>query len=188
MAVRVLLVEDDAALSLGVARALQREGWQVDVLTDGMSASAEGLVEKLRRVFQRAADLPPPEDPELALYSGFLPDADKRLLAQVRGTPPAELGQRAFPFRDPRYPELLFRYRARNWPETLDAQEQARWQAFCHDRLHRHTPLTNLTLDEYFARIAALRTDPACSDKLPLLDQLQLWGEQLAAETTPLPV
>ena len=70
----------------------------------------------------------------------------------------------------------------------LDAQEQARWQAFCHDRLHRHTPLTNLTLDEYFARIAALRTDPACSDKLPLLDQLQLWGEQLAAETTPLPV
>lgn len=153
-----------------------------------MLASADGLVEKLRRVFQRAADLPPPEDPELALYSGFLPDADKRLLAQVRGTPPAELGQRAFPFRDPRYPELLFRYRARNWPETLDAEEQARWQAFCHDRLYRHTPLTNLTLDEYFARIATLRTDPACQGRLPLLDQLQLWGEQLAAETTPLPV
>jgi two-component system OmpR family response regulator len=44
MAVRVLLVEDDSALSLGVARALQREGWQVDVLADGMAACAEGLV------------------------------------------------------------------------------------------------------------------------------------------------
>src|SRR5690348_1938652 len=85
----------------------------------------DGLAEKVRRVFQRAAELPPPEDPELALYGGgFLPDADKRLLAQVRATPPQQLAARAFPFRDARYPELLFRYRARNWPETLDAGEQ----------------------------------------------------------------
>ena len=41
---RILLVEDDPALSFGVARALQREGWQVDTLGDGMSASAEGLI------------------------------------------------------------------------------------------------------------------------------------------------
>ncbi|WP_243042469.1 exodeoxyribonuclease I [Dyella sedimenti] len=152
-----------------------------------MLASAEGLAAKLRRVFQRAAELPPPEDPELALYSGFLPDADKRLLAEVRGTPPGQLGQRAFPFRDPRYPELLFRYRARNWPETLDAEEQARWHHFRHDRLTRHTALTDLTLDDYFARLAVLRADPAQQGKLALLDQLQLWGEQLAAESLPLP-
>jgi DNA-binding response OmpR family regulator len=43
--VRVLLVEDDAALGLGVARALQREGWQVDVLEDGQTAAAEGLID-----------------------------------------------------------------------------------------------------------------------------------------------
>jgi len=145
-----------------------------------MLASADGLAAKLRRVFQRATDLPPPQDPELALYGGFLPDADKRLLAEVRGTPPAELGQRAFPFRDPRYAELLFRYRARNWPDTLSDEEQARWLAFRRDRLLKPTPLTNLTLDDYFARIGALRADPNCQDKLPLLDQLQLWGEQLA--------
>ncbi|AKJ28644.1 response regulator transcription factor [Caldimonas brevitalea] len=41
---RILLVEDDPTLSFGVARALQREGWQVDVLADGMAASAEGLI------------------------------------------------------------------------------------------------------------------------------------------------
>jgi len=141
----------------------------------------------LRRVFQRAADLPPPADPELALYGGFLPDADKRLLAEVRGTPPAELGRRAFPFRDPRYAELLFRYRARNWPDTLSDEEQARWLAFRRDRLLTSAPLTNLTLDEYFARIEALRADPTCQGKLPLLDQLQLWGEQLADDVAILP-
>lgn len=40
---RVLLVEDDQALSLGVRRALEREGWQVDGLADGHSAMQAGL-------------------------------------------------------------------------------------------------------------------------------------------------
>lgn len=143
--------------------------------------AVDGLGEKLRRVFQRAAERPPPEDPELALYGGgFLPDADKQLLAQVRATPPAQLGTHAFPFRDPRYAELLFRYRARNWPDTLDIDEHSRWEAFRHARLTRHTPLTGLTLDDYFARLVELRADPKTQDRLPLLDQLQAWGEELA--------
>jgi len=143
---------------------------------------AAGLGEKLRSVFQRAADLPPPEDPELALYSGFLPDSDKRLLRDVRGTPADQLGKKAFPFRDPRYAELLFRYRARNWPDTLSAEEHERWETFRRQRLTRPTPLTALTLPDYFAQISALRQDPARSDKWALLDQLQAWGEQLAAD------
>jgi DNA-binding response OmpR family regulator len=40
---RILLVEDDAALSLGIGRAFEREGWRVDVLDDGQVAMAEGL-------------------------------------------------------------------------------------------------------------------------------------------------
>jgi DNA-binding response OmpR family regulator len=43
---RILLVEDDPALGLGVARALQREGWSVDLLADGVQATAEALVEQ----------------------------------------------------------------------------------------------------------------------------------------------
>lgn len=142
-------------------------------------AAAEGLAAKVARVFAHAADMPPAEDAELALYDGFLPDADKPLLREVRATPPAQLATRAFPFRDRRYVELLFRYRARNWPETLDADERARWEAFRRDRLTRPTPLTTLTFDDYFATLAALRADPARQDKLALLDQLQAWGETL---------
>ena len=142
--------------------------------------AAAGVREKVQRLFKQAAAMPAAEDPELALYDGFLPDADKRLLAEVRGTPPEQLATRTFAFRDPRYPELLFRYRARNWPETLDAEEHVRWGAFRQARLTRHTPLTGLTLDDYFARLGELRHDPAAQDKLPLLDQLQAWGEQLA--------
>ncbi|MEI7037349.1 exodeoxyribonuclease I [Fulvimonas yonginensis] len=142
-----------------------------------MRASA-GLADKLCRVFARAAAMAPPEDPELALYDGFLPDADRRLLAEVRATPPEQLGRRTFPFRDPRYPELLFRYRARNWPATLDAEEQARWEAFRQARLTRPTPLTARTLDDYFARIAVLRRERP--EQTALLDQLDAWGLTLA--------
>lgn len=144
--------------------------------------AAEGLVDKLRRVFARAAELAPPEDPELALYNNFLPDPDKRLLGEVRATPPIALGQRAFPFRDSRYPELLFRYRARNWPETLDADEAARWEAFRHNRLTRPSALAARTLDDYFARLLALRA--AKPERSALLDQLEAWGHELAPSPT----
>lgn len=75
------------------------------------------------------------EDPEQQLYDGFIGDRDKRLCEQVRQVDPAQLGHGHWMFDDPRLPELLFRYRARNFHETLDAQEQARWHAFCRQRL-----------------------------------------------------
>ncbi len=142
--------------------------------------TATGLVEKVCRVFQQASTLPPAEDPELALYGGsFLSATERKSLALVRATPPEQLRQLATAFCDPRYAELLFRYRARNWPDTLDAEETTRWQAFRTARLTRHTALTTLTLDDYYARITQLRSEPAAQDKLALLDQLQAWGEQL---------
>ena len=41
---RVLLVEDDRALSVGIQHALEREGWQVDALADGEQALGIGLL------------------------------------------------------------------------------------------------------------------------------------------------
>jgi exodeoxyribonuclease I len=175
-----------ALAPLSVLKGVDMSRLQLDLercLAHGdMLRAADGLGNKLRQVFERATDLPPADDPELALYGGFLPDADKRLLREVRATPPEQLGERAFPFRDVRYPELLFRYRARNWPETLNADERARWEAFKRDRLTRPTSLTNLTLDGYFARLAVLRQDPQLHDKYALIDQLQAWGDELAID------
>lgn len=42
---RVLVVEDDPALRLGLARTLQAEGWQVDAVTDGEYALAATATE-----------------------------------------------------------------------------------------------------------------------------------------------
>ncbi|WP_313918908.1 exodeoxyribonuclease I [Tahibacter sp.] len=134
-----------------------------------------GLAEKLQQVFARGyGDATP--DAELALYSGFLNDADKRLLREVRTTPPEDLAARAFAFRDARLTELLWRYRARNWPQHLSPDETARWQAFCRQRLEQKTELTTLTFDDYFALIDTLRQDPAHAAQAALFDALQAYG------------
>ncbi|MDR2012485.1 MAG: exodeoxyribonuclease I [Rhodanobacter sp.] len=145
----------------------------------GMLRAAQGLATKLHAVFARQGPREPAADPELALYEGFLPDADRALLRAVRATPPEQLGTRAFPFRDSRYRELLFRYRARNWPQTLSFDERARWEAFRRRRLDTETVLTTLTRDGYFAVIERLRADPNLPpSKTPVLDALESWGRE----------
>lgn len=75
------------------------------------------------------------QDPEQQLYDGFIGDRDRRLCEQVRTADPAQLAQPLWPFDDERLPELLFRYRARNFPDTLSFEEQERWRIFCQKRL-----------------------------------------------------
>ena len=144
-----------------------------------MLRHAADLGEKVRRVFASPRD-DAAVDPELAIYRAFVDDADKRLLREVRRTPPAELGRSVFGFHDARYPELLFRYRARNWPETLSTSEHERWQEFRRRRLCDRGALTPLTFADYFAQIAALRQREGA--KHALLDQLEAWGHNLAAD------
>ncbi len=135
---------------------------------------AEGLGAKLQRVFATSTPEGVP-DPELALYSGFLPDADRRLLREVRGSTPEQLALAPPRFRDPRYAELLFRYRARNWPQSLTNDETSRWSQFIESRLTRETTLTTLTLEQWFATIRSRRTT-ATPEQHVLLDALEAWG------------
>jgi exodeoxyribonuclease I len=140
---------------------------------------ASEVVDKLRRVFAIARD-EAAVDVELALYSGFAHDADRELLRAIRATPPEKL-DRAFAFRDPRYAELLFRYRARNWPDTLSPDERECWEQFRRRRLREPGELSASSLDDYFAEIAQLRQVHAADpQKWRLLDALEQWGRHMA--------
>lgn len=73
-----------------------------------------------------------PQDPELTLYSGgFFSTADKAMMARVRAARPEQLVLDKFAFDDARLEELLFRYKARNFPDMLTEEEQERWLAHC---------------------------------------------------------
>jgi exodeoxyribonuclease-1 len=143
---------------------------------------AHELAEKMRRVFgsETARERP---DVDAALYDGFVSDADKRRRAQVRATPPGQLGSREFGFGDERLAELLFRYRARNWPHTLDAAEQQRWDEYRRRRLDSDCGLSECSFEMYAQEIAALRVQHAGDgDRQVLLDQLQAWGQTLRSQ------
>ena len=90
--------------------------------------------DKLQNLY-REEEFAPCEDPEQQLYDGFIGDRDRRLCEQVRNAEPRQLGQGQWMFDDERLPELLFRYRARNFIETLNDEELQRWQLFCKQRL-----------------------------------------------------
>ena len=147
-----------------------------------VQAAAPEIAEKMRQVFTRDRPDSTP-DPDAALYDGFIGDGDKRLLAQVRGTPAHLLAKAQFAFRDARLPELLFRYRARNWPDTLLPAEQQRWDAYRRERLCADNGLSELSFDQFKARIGELRSEHAdAPERLALLDSLQAWGDGLRSE------
>lgn len=154
---------------LGIDRSL------AESRADRLRGVAAEVAEKARRVFA-PREARAPADADASLYDGFLPDGDRRRCAMVRATPPETLGSRDFGFEDPRMVELLFRYRARNWPETLSPSERMRWDGWRRDRLQPGSGLADPDLGMFEAEMAAMR-DAHAGDaaKLALLDALEEW-------------
>ena len=111
------------------------------------------LVARLRLVFDDK-DRVPASDPDQMLYSGgFLDEHDRRLSDKVRQLQAMQLATTPLPFHDARLPELLFRYRARNFPDTLSATEQDRWRAHCRRRLLGEIAGAGPSLADFDARL-----------------------------------
>ena len=163
---------------------LQRLGIDPEAIEERVTRLREAgpaLAEKVRRVFADERERGP-ADPDGALYDGFLGDADRRRCAAVRATPPPALAGRDFGFDDPRLDELLFRYRARNWPGFLVPAERERWNRFRRERLGAgDTARSEYSFASQAAEIAVLRAERAGDDRArSLLDALEAWSSDLA--------
>jgi exodeoxyribonuclease-1 len=121
--------------------------------------AAQGLAKKLVAVFSGHAYAEQHSDPDLSIYSGgFFSEADRQKMLKIREMSPEQLAKSAISFNDPRLPEMLFRYRARNYPETLSADERLKWHEFCKNRLTGRQAGASITLDAYLARLEELRS------------------------------
>jgi exodeoxyribonuclease-1 len=160
---------------------LKIDSEQVTQRAAQLREAGPSLAEKVRQVFSGERERAP-SDVDASLYDGFIGDGDKRLFPDVRATPAQALGAREFGFRDPRLQELLFRYRARNWPDTLSVSERARWNDYRRLRLRDQHGLSEYSFDSFRAEIAAMRiAHLADGSKQVLLDQLEAWGHELEA-------
>lgn len=75
-------------------------------------------------------------DPDFMLYSGgFFSSDDRHRMEIIHQTSPEDLMALDLPFQDDRLQEMLFRYRARNYPDLLSDVEKSRWNEFRRERL-----------------------------------------------------
>ncbi|WP_144775949.1 exodeoxyribonuclease I [Marinobacter maritimus] len=140
---------------------------------------APGLAARIAEAFDQPheGDL---TDPDEQLYAGgFISPADRSELNRVLQTPPEGLVEETFNFKDERLQELLFRYRARNYPDSLTSEEAERWEEFRSKRLM--APKKGwLSLEAFGLELQRLASDPELSpQKQQILEDLHLYGESL---------
>ena len=121
-----------------------------------------------------------PVDVDEDLYGAFVGNEDRRTLERLRALPAAQLATRHPALHDPRLEELLFRYRARNFEDTLDAEERERWGRHRAERLHEGRG-GGTTLAAYFDRLDAL-AESADERAQGLLEALYDYAESIAPE------
>lgn len=121
-----------------------------------------------------------PTDVDLALYSGGLISRQSQShMKMIRNMDPIQLSGHEFDFDDPRFNELLFRFRARNYPHTLSQPEIEQWRRHCQNRLELGSA-EYLSLTEFVLALEnsaeAVADDPA---KMSILRDLYEWVSQL---------
>jgi exodeoxyribonuclease-1 len=143
-------------------------------------AAYPDLAHKLTQVY--ASDEHNDElDIDHALYSGgFLNDEDKRWCEQVISTPPEALITLEDATQNKGLKKQLFRYRARNFPNTLTADELTRWQHHRQARLTDQSSHGSITLESYMMRLEHLAHEHNDNpEKQAILRALYQYAENL---------
>ncbi|HEY0210026.1 exodeoxyribonuclease I [Acerihabitans sp.] len=131
-----------------------------------------GVREKVVALYADAEPFAGADNVDAQLYDGFFSDADRAAMDIIQATDPVNLPALDISFVDPRLAPLLFRYRARNFPHTLDDGEQQRWLAY---RKGLFTPETLQAYVENLERLYAEHADDEQKTRLlkALFDYLQ---------------
>lgn len=157
---------------------------------DRIRGHLPALRAKVIEVFARRSDEDgdnagsPTQDPDLMLYSGgFLSEHDRFLLRKVLEVPPDKLPGHSWSFNDARLPLMVFRYRARNFPETLSQREAETWEKDKSQRLFQPTDPRQLSYPTYLQLLQTNRQQHAGDLRAQrILDALQAWPEEVGIE------
>ena len=147
--------------NLKTLRPAEAERWGLDLDQARRHAAAAAAGPDMgalwAQVYQRPGDAGE-TDVDEDLYNGFVSNNDRRKLATLRAEAPAKLAAARPSFEDERLVELLFRYRARNFPSTLTQAETAQWEAHRAARLFDGAGAAR-SIEQLFAEIDALSED-----------------------------
>ncbi|QYF94170.1 exodeoxyribonuclease I [Massilia sp. PAMC28688] len=167
--------------NLKTLSAIQAERWALDLeqcrAHAALAAAGPDMSQIWAQVYQRAASVEE-TDVDEDLYGGFVSNNDRRKLASLRAESPAQLAAARPSFEDERLAELVFRYRARNFPHTLTQQEAQQWDAHRAARLFDGAAGAR-TIEQLFAEIDTLSED-ADERAENILGELYDYAEMIA--------
>ncbi len=173
-----IVVGNLKTLSLAMA-----EKWGIDVAQAlrhaEIAAQAPDAGSLWAEVYQRPTG-DAVQDVDGDLYGGFVGNNDRRVLNRLRNLSPEQLMAARPGFDDPRLEEILFRYRARNFPGLFSDEEALRWQQHCAERLHDGSGGAR-TLARYFDAIDQL-SENAGEREEEILGMLYDYAEMIAPE------
>jgi exodeoxyribonuclease I len=164
---------EERAVELGINRpqCLQHLGW---LRQHRVTQS------KVVELYQQLDPYPAESNPDYQLYNGFISPADKQKMHQLHQLAPEQLGTSAPVFADERLNNLLFLYRARNYPATLTDSEQQKWQRYRTDKLMHGLDKPNLTMEEFSLVLENLAHEHASDEKkMQVLKALYLYAQSL---------
>ncbi len=179
----VHLNKSPALAPLNTLSAEMAEKWQIDwdIVHKHLQMLQQNktLLTRLQEVYGQPRERKE-NDADSALYEGFISREDRLRCNQILAMTAEELitfdpGQ----FQDARLRTLLFRYRARNYPQTLNADEVLRWQRFCESRLVDGEFGASLTLEQFQQQLLTLTQQPQNERAQKLLAQLSAWAQEL---------
>ena len=104
--------------------------WGLDVATALRHAEIAAQTPDMSAIWQDVFHRPQENTPDVDedLYGGFVGNNDRRLLQELRALSPEAMATANPSFSDARLEEIFWRYRARNFPHTLSAEEVQRWE------------------------------------------------------------
>jgi len=166
----------------------QAERWNIsgDTLRRHLKRlrDAGSLADKLGQVFG-GREFGALHDVDARLYDGFFSNADKQAMDDIQRMEGWDLADYPNPFQDERGEEMLFRYRARNFADTLSEDERERWEQHRTARLMKGVPGSPLLTFEQFAPLLQQAAERVAHEpqKLEWIYELQLYAESIFPAT-----
>lgn len=152
---------------------------QIEAHRQWLIHHGDQLIQHIQAVYLQGPEYAENTDPDGQLYAGFFSNEDREQMRRMHLVAPDDWPRFAEYFSDSRLPELLFRLRARSYPETLGIEEGEAWEEFRYRRLTEETGGGSLTVQSFDQLLAKLAVTVK-PEQLPILAALQEWREGIA--------
>jgi len=131
------------------------------------------VIDVVSGVFQQEYKFDNKANVDAMLYDGFFSFDDKKTFEKIRNSMPEKLGELKLAVSDKRFKELFFRYRARNFPDSLTNDEAELWTKY------RQSELLPVVSD-YFSGLDSLLEEHKDDEKnLEIIRSLYKYVETL---------